>query len=411
MTTDRTAIRRRLAVRRTAHRPPWGGGKARGHRSIVAPGHRARVAWSGALAAGVAVAFGVALARAERERRTARAKRAPAQARRFGLLGAEAPASGYRRIVLAQLDLAIEHLRGESSRVTPEEAVHETRKALKRARALMRLLEGELGVKRADRERALLRDAAARLAGARDAEVMVSSLDALVARHPRKLGRRRGVAELRADLERERERASARTLGDASTRERVAGELAEVRARVTRWRLPSNRSARKLTEPGLEHIYRAGRAGRRRAGKRRIVAPRVLHRWRKHVKDLRYAAEVLDVREGGGTDHAHSDAGRKPAGKRGHKRSKRAAKRRRRIAKVARRADGLGEILGEEHDLMLLAERVRAHKRLRRRHKGARRRLLRAISRRRARLRKRALREGERLYAAKPGRFVRNVRA
>jgi CHAD domain len=362
------------------------------------------VAWSGALAAGVAVAFGLALARAERERRTARVKRVPAEARRFGLLGGEAPASGYRRIALAQLDIAIEHLRGESSRVAPVEAVHETRKALKRVRALMRLLEGELGVKRADRERALLRHSAARLAGARDAEVMVSSLDALVARHPRKLGRRRGVAELRADLERERERASARTLGDASTRERVAEELAEVRARVARWKLRENRSATKLTEPGLEHIYRTGRAGRRRAARRRGSSPRVLHRWRKHVKDLRYAAEVLDVREAVGADH-------EAAGKRRRKQRKRAAKRCRRIAKVARRADGLGEMLGEEHDLMLLAERVRAHKRLRRRRKGTRRRLLRAISRRRARLRKRALREGERLYAAKPGRFVRNVRA
>ena len=36
MTTDRTSIRRRLAVRRRANRPPWRGRKA-GHRSIVAP--------------------------------------------------------------------------------------------------------------------------------------------------------------------------------------------------------------------------------------------------------------------------------------------------------------------------------------------------------------------------------------
>ena len=39
--------------------------------------------------------------------------------------------------------------------------MHETRKALKRVRALIRLLEGELGAKRAPRERAVLRDAAA----------------------------------------------------------------------------------------------------------------------------------------------------------------------------------------------------------------------------------------------------------
>lgn len=352
----------------------------------------------------MAVGLGLIVARAERERRATRTKRVPAKARRFGLMGEEAPASGFQRIALAQLDLAIEHLHGESS-VAPREAVHETRKALKRVRAVMRLLESELGVKRADRERALLRDAAARLAGARDAEVMVSTLDSLVERHPRELARRRGVIELRADLERERMRASARTLGDAAARERVAGELVEVRARVARWRLPENRSAARLTAPGLERIYRSGRAGRRRAG-RSSATPRALHRWRKHVKDLRYAAEALDVGE---APSAHSD---RQAGKRGSEPSGRKAKRRRRrIVRVARRADALGEMLGEEHDLMLLAERVRAHKRLRRARKRTRKRLLRAIARRRRRLRKRALRKGERLYEDGPHRFVRKLRA
>ena len=69
------------------------------------------MAWSGALAATVAVGFGLALARTERERRAAAARRGPARARRFGLLDGESAASGCRRIVLAQLDLAIEHLR------------------------------------------------------------------------------------------------------------------------------------------------------------------------------------------------------------------------------------------------------------------------------------------------------------
>jgi hypothetical protein len=395
MTTDRTAIRRRLAVRRTAHRPPWGGGKARGHRSIVAP-------LTATVAATIAVGFGLVVVRAERERRAARAARSPRQARQFVLLSDETAASGCRRIALGQLDLAIELLGGESS-TPPEEAVHETRKALKRVRALMRLLEDELGAKRADRERAILRGAATRLAGARDAEVMVSTLDALVRRHPRKLGHRRGVAELREDLERERLRASARTLGDAVTREQVAEELTEVRARVTKLKLPANRSAAKLTGAGLEHIYRAGRTGRRRAGRRK-AGPRALHKWRKHVKDLRYAAEILNVREPAAADF-------KSAGKPRSKQSRRMVKQSRRIAKVARRADRLGEMLGEEHDLMLLAERVRIHKPLKRRRKRTRKRLLRAISRRRAGLRKRALREGERLYARKPKRFVHNMRA
>jgi CHAD domain-containing protein len=346
------------------------------------------MAWSATFAASVAVGLGLVAAHARRERRNgggvAGASPHPNE-RRFGLLAEETPAQGLQRIALGQLDLAIELLRDGSSPAPEEAAVHETRKALKRLRALMRLLEGELGGKAARRERAALRAAGARLAGARDAEVMVSTLDALLARHPRKLERRRGLLELRAQLERERRKASARTLGDAATRERVARELLAVRARVTRWELQDH-SAGKLTGAGLERIYRRGCAGRRRAGRRKSGA-RALHRWRKHVKDLRYALEVLDVRE-------------HPSGAAANGRT----------AKLARRADELGEVLGEEHDLMLLAERVRRFKPLKRRRR-TRRLTLRAISQRRARLRARALRDGEQLYARKPRRFLRSVRA
>ncbi len=326
---------------------------------------------------------GVVIARGERERRAARTRLPDTDAdRRFGLLAGETATRGLERIALGQLDLAIELLRGESS-IPPERAVHETRKALKRLRALMRLLEGEIGSKRATRERAVLRDAGARLAGTRDAEVMVQTLETLVRRHPRKLGSRRGVKELRRHLQHEHRTAAAQALGDAATRAQVAEELCALRARVAQWKL-ADRSAARLVRPGLEHIYRAGRRGRRRA-LRRKPDPRAMHKWRKHVKDLRYALEIIDV-------HDPSDAGAN-----------------RRIAKLARKADGLGEVLGEEHDLMLLAEKVRSHKPLKRR-KRTHRQLLRAIVRRRARLREQALHDGKRLYERKPKRFVRRAR-
>ncbi len=324
-----------------------------------------------------------AIARAERERRAAR-RRLPHAERRFGLLASETAAHGLRRIALGQLDLAIELLRGESS-IAPEKVVHETRKALKRLRALLALLEGEIGAKRARRERAVLRDAAAALAGARDAEVMVNTLEELIRRQPRKLGRRRGVIELREHLRHERRIASAQALGDAVTREQAAQELCALRARVAKWKLP-DRPAHRLVAAGIEHIYRAGRSGRARADRSKIghrrPGRRALHTWRKHVKDLRYALEAVEV-EG------------RPG---------------KRVAKLARRADGLGELLGEEHDLMVLAERAGSYGPLRA-HRRARKQLLRAIARRRARLRKRALREGKRLYERKPKRFVARVRA
>src|SRR5271165_2586932 len=334
MTTDRTAIRRRLAVRRGAHGPPRRGWKA-GHRPIVAP-LTARVVAT--LAASVAVGVGVALAKAERDRR--------ARQRDFVLLPDEPVAAGLRRIALGQLDLTIELLGGAGGAGPDENAVHETRKALKRLRALLRLLEVELGAQVFTRESATLRDAGRRLAGARDAEVIVATLEGLIERHPQKLGPRPGVARLRERLAAERARAEQRALGDTATRAEVLSELRALRAEVSAWQL-SDRSGIALLEPGLGHVYRQGRRRYGRAARGKGDRGRALHEWRKRVKDLRYAAEILDSRE-----RDERDGGRR----RRHKRARRPHSAR--IHELATRADRLGEVLGEEHDLAMLAERV-----------------------------------------------------
>src|SRR5947209_5639299 len=150
MTTDRTAIRRRLAVGRTAHGPPWSARKPR-HRSIVAP---LATSFAASMAATVAVGVGVAIARAERERRAAR--RRTAAERQFALLPGELPVPGLRRIALGQLDLAIDLLGADG--VPDAKSVHEIRKALKRLRALVRVLRHELGEEAFSRENAALRD-------------------------------------------------------------------------------------------------------------------------------------------------------------------------------------------------------------------------------------------------------------
>jgi CHAD domain-containing protein len=376
----------------------------------------------------VGVTVGLAaLARVERGRRATRSQ-LPKRNRHFGLLEDETAADGLKRIALGQLDLAIEQLRrispdragaagtasgasaasppapdgaaqASGSAVSAEEAVHETRKALKRLRALLVLLDGALEPEVIARERAVLRDAGARLGGARDAEVMVATLDALLRRHPRRLGRRRGLIELRADLERERVTAAVRAFGAGagedpptsngrtSEHRQATRELTALRARVREWDL-GHGDLQGAVNAGLERIYRDGRGGFRRAAARRPGGG-ALHRWRKHVKNLRYAAEVLDVRSGLG--------GRAQAGAGGQ------------LTKLARRSDALGEQLGEEHDLALLAGVARAHRPLKRR-KRARRALLRAIARRRARLRERALGAGARVYTRRPKRFVRRAR-
>jgi CHAD domain-containing protein len=417
MSTQRTAIRRRLSIRRTAYGPPWSGRKA-GHGSIVAP-------LAATLAATVAVGVGVVLARAERGRRTASRGR-HGRDRRFALLEGERLGAGLRRIALGQLDIAIEMLEGGEQRRSPEQRVHEARKALKRLRALLRLVQDELGEAAYEREHELLRRAGARLAKARDAEVLLATLDGLIERRPKQLGSRRGVQRFRARLQLERDGAAALALADSSTHAGVLGDLRAMRVRVSTWEL-ADPGGIEAIEPALERLYAKGRKRMRRAEQARgeRARGRKLHEWRKRVKDLRYAAEALERAEQRGKRAGKRDkdearaAGKASAGRpgTGRKAGKQAKARAATavVRKLAKRADDLGELLGEEHDLAVLAQRVRAEAKAGRSSgapgRGACKALLKAIARRRKLLRKRALRDGKRLYARKPKRFVRRIRA
>jgi CHAD domain-containing protein len=405
MTTYRTAIRRRLAVRRGADRPPARGHKT-GHASILAP---LAATIAATLAASVMVGVGAALAKAERERRRARL----ARTRQFALLPEEGHPEGLRRIALGQLDLAIELLAGETDARSEAHAVHETRKALKRLRALLGLMEDLLGEETCARERRALRDVGRRLSGARDSEVMEETLEALIERHPKKLGRRRSIARLRRRVALERHEARGRTLGDAQAVAVVLGELHASRARVMAWALPA-RGGLTLVEPALARIYGEGRRRHRRAARGRGERTLELHEWRKRVKDLRYAAEMLErsdpeAARGNGKNRTggRDGKGAKDARCRGESgRERRAAPR---IRRLARRADELGELLGEEHDLALLAARIEAEAGGRGTVKISRRTcrtLQKLIARRRRELRRRALRAGERLYDRRPREFA-----
>jgi CHAD domain len=397
MTTDRTAIRRRLAVPRKADRPP-GRTRKLGHERILAPLAASIVA---TLAATVVVGLGVALIKDERQRRSESARRI--RDRQFGLWPDERSADGLRRMALAQLELAIELLNTDGREMPAGRAVHETRKALKRLRALMRTLRWELGETAFAREDALLRDAGRRLASARDAEVMVATLDGLLQRNHAQLAHLDAVRTLRAQFAAERRRAHERALADARARAEISSQLLAVHERVLKWRLTDR--GLEAWEPGLQQLYRQGRRRWRRA-KRRKQDARAMHLWRKRVKDLRYAAEMLerrapDDRAGAGS---LTRSERQPAGR------ARRAQAARRINRLASRADELGELLGVEHDLAVLAERVRAAGEPFAGEAQARKLLLQLIARRRRRLRNRALRKGERLYRRRPKRFIGRMR-
>jgi hypothetical protein len=263
----------------------------------------------------------------------------------------------------------------------------------------MRLLEGELGRQAFARENAALRDAGRNLAGARDTEVVLATLDGLLERHPGKLANRRGVAKLRARLAADRDRAA----DDAAARAQVLADLRATRSRVAGWSL-SDGDGIQAIEPCLRRLYGRGRRRYARAARGKGDRTLAMHEWRKRVKDLRYAAEILD----------RPDPDRRSRGSRGAPRGRKDTRGREDAAyihRLAERADELGEVLGEEHDLALLSERVRAE---RKRRGGAPRQtreiLLKVIARRRKRLRREALRTGAQMYRGKPKKFARRIR-
>ncbi|HXD53791.1 MAG TPA: CHAD domain-containing protein [Solirubrobacteraceae bacterium] len=317
-----------------------------------------------------------------------RARRRTARGPRDGRLGLgeeERLGPGLERIAVEQADVVLGQMAAAEDGDV-RHAVHEARKAIKRLRAIVRLLEGPLGTRAGEREQDALRAAAALLAGARDAEVLLETLEQVVQRGGRRLAGRPGVISLRLQLAAEREAAEQELLAPA-LRLRVADEMRLFRARAAAWQLGAGDGIEPI-EAGLARVYRQGRRRLRRAGRKKGRRMRAMHQWRKRVKDLRYAAEILrrPSPEGSG--------------------SARAA---RRLARLAQRADSLGEVLGEEHDLAVLDEWIALHGASAGAGRGTRRRLHREIADRRRRLRRRALREGAELYERPPAAFMRRV--
>jgi CHAD domain-containing protein len=259
----------------------------------------------------------------------------------------------------------------DSHPVDRAELVHEARKAIKRMRALARLLRNQLGEQEFERVNDSLRSAGRRLGGARDAEVRLATLERLRSRHPKVLSSQE-IGTLCERLEREREQASAQSYEGAAL-----ADIADMRHELARWNLVEQDF--EALAPGLQRIYREGRhryARARRGGGRH---EQDIHDWRKRAKALYYALDMLGAKK-----------------KQGARRATRLAER-------------LGELLGEEHDMWMLCVYVEEHLDALGGEHVVPEELLKLLERRRRRLRKRALKLGKRLYKRKPGKFTRRM--
>lgn len=278
---------------------------------------------------------------------------------------------GIRRIARGRLECARDELSGASKR-RQAAAVHETRKAVKRLRACVRLARDAVGDETYERENDALRAAARELAPGRDAQVLLDTLDDLRERFDDELASV-STARLRERLEDDRDRAAAA----GRTDERIDDVLAALRdahARTPAWVF--HRDDFGALTPGLKRIYRRGRKRMRSALD--DPTPERLHEWRKRVKDLWHATQLV--------------RGARP----------------KRLKRLSKRLHALSDLLGDGHDLSMLRDYAVAHPELFDRADD-RRALLALVDRRANALRDEALALGPAIYAQSPKRFVTRV--
>lgn len=188
----------------------------------------------------------------------------------------ESFAKGAARILFEQIDEASEQLSGEKDR---QKAVHEARKGMKRARALLRLARPELPRSDFARENARFRDIARMLAGHRDADVMRATLGALRAAAPGSKALERAHVALDRSLPHPAQQSAETT---AALFADTLALLGEAREAVRDIAFPDAPVADAATA-GVETTYRKGRSDWREV-KGAPDHEEAWHEWRKHVQ-------------------------------------------------------------------------------------------------------------------------------
>jgi CHAD domain-containing protein len=281
--------------------------------------------------------------------------------RKYKLKTGEAVPKGIARIARGRIDHALDELEGRTDS-SPEEAVHEARKDMKKLRAVVRLVRPEIGDQVYRRENDCFRDAGQELSGVRDADVMLATLAKLETEIPDA-----AAGDLRQALEAHKIRTAAGTRKQASVQ--VVEILTTARRRIGRW--PIDDDGFSVVAGGLQRIYRRGRKDFRAA--RAEPTTENLHEWRKRVKDLWYHLTILRT-----AWPPVMDA-------------------------LADEAHALSEHVGDDHDLAVLLEWAEENA------PASATEIAGPVERRRGELQASAFELGARLYADKPGAFMRRL--
>lgn len=190
-----------------------------------------------------------------------------------------------RGILIAQIEAARRRLLAR--RVPSDSSIHAARKTLKRARATLRLLRPALADATYRRANTTLRDAGAGLRAARDAKVLLHTVDALLGSERRLV--QAVLGSLGRMLERERVAASRALVRDGHGVAWSVDILTSLAADVQRWRVSRADSAYVVV--ALRRTYKKSRKAMALATVRRTDAS--LHEWRKQLKYFVYQLQLL----------------------------------------------------------------------------------------------------------------------
>ena len=248
--------------------------------------------------------------------------------------------------------------------------VHEARKDLKKLRSLLRLTRKGIGEARFHEANKHFREAARSLSGARDAEVKLRTLEALEERFPESLPKQT-LDPLRAALEAERPRKT--SAADLAALERAEQKIRLGRSAIAGWEVDGGPE---LIAKGVGRTYRRGR--KMLAEVRKDPTDHRVHEWRKRVKDLWYELRIIE--------EWSPEA----------------------VRSRADLAHDVSDLIGDHHDLALLAEDVGS------RPEGLggrneRDELIARVRERQDELVEEAIDLGKKLYAKKPKKFLKLV--
>lgn len=272
-----------------------------------------------------------------------------------------------QQFALAQIDRAVTYL--TDAKLNQDEAIHETRRCLKRVRAILRLVKTALDATVYDRDNLYLRNVGRQLAAQRDAAVMVETLAALKKEFSTQLPSS-AWRELKKELT---------TVQRQSVQHKkkllvtVTAKLHPARARVEKWALEFDDEA--VLSKGLRKAYQRGSRAMEQAFKEPTAEN--FHEWRKQVNHLRHHLQILQNLKLG------------------------------KVKQTLPEFKSLAEILGRKNDLAVLSHHLQQVKR----QAGApvRQALQALVETRDAALAAEAAKLGQQLYERKSKAFLRQI--